>query len=368
MLLANLLREAGIDCVVVDRSSRDDIFRRSRAGLIEWRSVQIMREHGLADRLLREGVPHGKTEFRFAGQSVVVDYGQLYGGRTHWVYPQHEVVSDLQDAFAAAGGEAHYEQPAVKIELGEPAVIHCDGLRVECGVIAGCDGFHGVCRTALPAGAAREYHKDYTFAWLATLATVAPSTEHIIYALHPSGFAGHMLRTPTVCRFYLQVPHTDLLSEWPDERIWAELHTRLALPGWTLREGPIFDRTLFPMASHVTEPMQCGPLFLTGDAAHIITPAGAKGMNLALQDAAELAAGLIERARTGDNARLDAYSATRLPRIWRAQEFSYWMVTALHPGPDDDPFTGKLREARLDHLRLCESFAANFAENYVGLL
>jgi p-hydroxybenzoate 3-monooxygenase len=374
-LLGALLLRAGIDVAVVERLQREEVASRARAGMLEHRTVQLLERHGLAGRLRQEGLPLDCAEFRTRGGGFLVEFAELTGGASNWVYPQQELVADLTSALLATGGQVRFDVEAVAIEpAGRPRVrcraAGCGEVVIDCDFVAGCDGFHGVSRASMPADVLNAFDRQYEFQWLVVLAAAPPSAGHAVYALHPRGFAGHMLRSATQTRFYLQVPRDSRVEDWPDQRVWEELRTRLAREGWTLSEGPIVGRSLLELRSFVAEPMQHGPLFLVGDAAHVITPTGGKGMNLALQDADELASGLLAHYATGDGSRLAGYTEARLPSIWRAHEFSSWMVEVLHADPDDQPggaYRQRLKEARLEHLRTTRSFAINFAENYVGV-
>lgn len=378
LTLAHLLAQAGVESVVVERHSRAYIEQRVRAGLLEHRTVEFLSQRGLGERMLREGMGHHGTEFRVYGVRHRIPYSDLYGGRSMLVYPQQELVADLvrlrleQDgaiAFEAeevcpAGFERESGQAAVRYRQGgEPRELACD-------FIAGCDGFHGVCRDSLPAGALRFYDQRMPFGWLGIIAAVPPSTKEIIYALSERGFAGHMLRTATVSRFYLQCDPDDDIANWPDDRIWFELRERLATPGWTLQEGPILEKSITEMRSFVCEPMQHGRMYLAGDAAHIVPPTGAKGMNLAISDARVLAEALIAWYRDGDKEPLAGYSARCLRRVWRVQEFSTWMSWMLHELPADLPereFRQRLQRAQLEYVCTSPVAGASFAENYVGI-
>ncbi|TQM83901.1 p-hydroxybenzoate 3-monooxygenase [Saccharothrix saharensis] len=374
LTLGNLLREAGIPCVVLEKGTREYIETRPRAGVLEHRAVQMLTEHGLADRLLQEADRHGACEFRVNGEAYEVDYATLYDGQTHYIYPQQEVVQDLVRHYVdERGGDVRWGVTDVQlhgIESSEPALTwtNADGTRerLDCSFIAGADGFHGVTRQSIPAGAVQEFSHQHGIEWLSVLAEAPPSTHKVIYALHPDGFAGHMLRSSTVSRYYLQVPVDDTVDNWPDERVWSELHKRLALrdSDWKLTEGRIVEKRILDMRSHVVEPMNHGTLYLLGDAAHIITPVGAKGMNLALHDAEVLADAVTRYHRTGDETGLRSYSEVCLRRVWRAQEFSQWMVFMIHRSPE--PFLSRLGQARLEHLIASGSSAGYFAQNYVG--
>ncbi|HVN61645.1 MAG TPA: 4-hydroxybenzoate 3-monooxygenase [Gaiellaceae bacterium] len=374
LLLAHLLGLQGVESVVLENRSREYVEQRVRAGVLEQGAVDVFRRAGLGGRIEAEGLVHHGIELRFSGQGHRIAMSELTGGRTITIYGQNRVVADLVEARLAAGGPLLYEVGDVAVhDLGSerPSVTFTYGGAdevLECDVIAGCDGFHGVCRPAIPDGAITEYERVYPFAWLGILATVAPSTDELIYANHPNGFALHSLRSPEVSRLYIQVPASEDLTEWPDDRIWAELHTRLATDdGWTLAEGPIFERGIAPLRSFVAEPMRYGRLFLAGDAAHIVPPTGAKGLNLAVADVTVLAAALADFFAAGSEAGLDAYSATCLRRVWQAQRFSWWMTSMLHRFPDEGPFGARLQLAQLDHVVNSKAAATALAESYVGL-
>jgi p-hydroxybenzoate 3-monooxygenase len=377
LTLAHLLLEAGIEAVVLEKHSRAYIEQRVRAGLLEHRTVELFRLHGLAERMLVQGMVHRGTEFRVEGERHRIPYSDLYGGRTMLVYPQQEVVADLVRLLIERGGTIVFEAEDVSIagvEGEAPAICYKqegDDRELVCDFVAGCDGFHGVSRSSIPAGALTVHDQHMPFAWLGIIAAVPPSTDEIIYALHERGFAGHMLRTESVSRFYLQCEPDDDVANWPDARIWEELHARLAAKdGWTLKDGPILEKSIAEMRSFVVEPMQYGRLFLAGDAAHIVPPTGAKGLNLAVNDARILAEALIARFRDGDATKLAAYSDTCLRRVWRVQEFSTWMSWMLHRIPDwlpDAEFRRQLQRAQLDYVCNSPVAGAMFAENYVGI-
>ncbi|GIJ48310.1 4-hydroxybenzoate 3-monooxygenase [Virgisporangium aliadipatigenens] len=371
LMLANVLAAHGIDCVVFERASRAHIERRARAGLIEHRAIRALDEYGLAGRLLRTGVRHGACEFRLAGRRHTARYSELTGGRAHYVYPQQELVKDLVAAFLGHGGEIRFDTPVTGIrDLDAAPRIEWAGGGMSFDVVAGCDGAHGAAVRSVPAGALTVHEYRHGHGWLAVLAAAPPSTRDIIYALHPTGFAGHMLRSAEVSRYYLQCPAGDDVAHWPDARIWAELRRRLATDdGWCLREGPIIEKAVLDMRSRVCEPMRFGNLFLVGDAAHIVTPAGAKGMNLALGDAHELALGLVDRYAHGDDRRLNAYSATRLDVVWRAQEFTTSFLDLLHNAIGtgrSDTYSDRVRSAIVNQITGTGPRAQDFAESYVG--
>ena len=372
LMLAQLLHLAGVESVVLEARSRHYVEQRVRAGVLEQGTVDLLVESGAGERLLRERLVHHGIELRFDGRRHRIDLSGLTGGRTISVYGQQEVVKDLIAARLAAGGPLLFEVEDVTLEgiEGErPAVSFRHGGAphlLECAAIAGCDGFHGVCRPSVPRGALREYAREYSFAWLGVLAAVAPSTEEVVYSRHERGFALHSMRSPRVSRLYLQVDAADSQEAWPDDRIWAELQIRLATDGWTLHEGPIIERTIAPLRSFVAEPMQHGRLYLAGDAAHIVPPTGAKGMNLAIADVRVLARGLVELCRGGGTALLDAYSETRLRRVWQAQHFSWWMTSVLHRLPDDGDWRARLRLAELRYTVSSRAARTSLAERYVG--
>jgi p-hydroxybenzoate 3-monooxygenase len=371
LLLSHLLALRGIDSVLVETRSQAYCEARQRAGVLEDGSVALLREAGLTGRLDREGLEHGGIYLQFAGERRHIDFRDLTG-RTVTVYAQTEVVKDLIDARLAAGGDLEFEVTGTEVadlDTSHPVLRYTssDGTprEVTCDAIAGCDGFHGICRPAFPAGLLTSTEREYPYAWLGILADVPPSTDELIYARHPDGFALHSLRSPLVSRLYLQVPPDEDIAAWPDERIWAELQRRLALPGWGLKEGPIIDKGITPMRSFVSAPMRFGRLFLAGDAAHIVPPTGAKGLNLALADVAVLADALTALVR-GDPALADAYSATCLNRVWRSTHFSWWMTSMLHTTPGADAMEAELQLAQLRYVTTSRAAATSLAENYTG--
>jgi len=374
LLLAHLLQRQGIESVVVENRARDYVEHRVRAGVLEQGSVDMLNESGVGARLQREGLVHHGIELRFGGRGHRIDMTELTAGRAITVYGQQEVVKDLIRARTDAGAEIVFEASDVgvaDIDSNAPKVTFVqDGERIDlaCDIIAGCDGFHGVCRPSIPAGVLSTFERTYPFAWLGILAAAPPTHDELIYAYHELGFALYSMRSPEVTRLYLQVAPDEDLGNWPDERIWRELHTRLETDdGWKLSEGAITEKGVTGMRSYVVEPMQYGRLFLAGDAAHIVPPTGAKGMNLALADVRVLAQAVTVYFKTGQRGLLDAYSATCLKRVWRAEHFSWWMTSMLHRFPSDDVFQQRLQRSQLEYVVGSRAAAASLAENYVGL-
>ncbi|MFI9836158.1 4-hydroxybenzoate 3-monooxygenase [Nonomuraea sp. NPDC051941] len=369
LLLSHLLHLRGITSVVLEKRSRDYVERRVRAGVLEQGTVDTLVEAGVGERLLREGLPHHGIELRYGGAGHRIAFEKLVPGRSITVYGQQEVVKDLIAARLAAGGDIRFEvEDAEAHSLDSGPYLTFGGERLDCDVIAGCDGFHGVSRPAIPEGVLSVYERDYPFAWLGILARVAPSSEELIYTRTERGFALHSMRSPTVSRFYLQVPADARVEDWPDERIWAELKARLeSVPGFTLTTGEIMEKGVTPMRAFVAEPMQYGRLYLAGDAAHIVPPTGAKGLNLAVADVRVLTEALAAYFADGSTGLLDGYSDACLKRVWRAQHFSWWMTTLLHTFEDEDPYARRLQLSYLDYVTSSEAAATTLAENYVGL-
>ncbi len=372
LLLAHLLHLRGVESVVLECRSRDYVEKRIRAGVLEQGTADLLRESGVGERMRREGLVHHGIELRFGGRGHRIALDQLTG-RSIVVYGQHEVVKDLIRARLDAGGEILFEVEDVglsDLESPRPRIRYrADGETRDllCDFVAGCDGFHGVCRPSIPPGALAAYDREYPFAWLGILVDARPSSDEIVYASHRRGFALHSMRSPRVTRLYLQCEPEEDLARWPDERIWEELHARLAAEGWSLGEGPITQRGVTTMRSHVVEPMQHGRLFLAGDAAHIVPPTGAKGMNLAVADVRVLARALAEYYASGRTDLLDRYSEACLPRVWRAQRFSWWMTSLLHRFPGQDAWQERLQLAELEYLTGSRAAATALAENYAGL-
>ena len=373
LTLAHLLHLQGIESVVLEARSREYVEHRVRAGVLEQGTVDLLTAAGVGDRLHREGMVHHGLELRFGGRGHRIPLTDLTG-RSITIYGQQEVVKDLIAARLQAGGTILFEVEDVRldgVDGDRPVVRFRAGgaeQRLDCDVVAGCDGFHGVCRDAIPEGVLTAYDRDWPYAWLGVLAEVAPSTEELIYCSHERGFALHSMRSPRITRLYLQVGPTEPLDDWPDERIWQELQTRLATDdGWRLQSGPILEKGVTALRSYVVEPMQHGRLYLAGDAAHIVPATGAKGLNLAVNDVRLLAEALAAWYRSGSTELLDGYSAACLRRVWRVQDFSSWMTLMLHRAPTDDDFERKLQRARLEYVASSEAAARGLAENYVGL-
>jgi p-hydroxybenzoate 3-monooxygenase len=372
-VLAHLLHLEGIDSIVLEDRSREYVEQRIRAGVLEQGTVDLLNQIGVGDRLQREGLVHDGIELQFAGTRHRIDFPSLTGGRRITVYGQQEVVKDLITARLATGRPLLFEVAEVRVHAFEsesPVVrFRHQGEEVElgCDFIAGCDGFHGVCRNSIPVGVLTSFDREYPFAWLGILAAAPPSNEELIYAYHERGFALHSMRSPTLTRLYLQVRPDEDLDEWPDDRIWEELERRLGLEGWTLNTGEILEKGITGLRSYVVEPMRYGRLFLAGDAAHIVPATGAKGLNLAVADVRLLAAALAAWYRDGDGSLLDRYSSDALRRVWRAEHFSWFMTSMLHRPEDGDPFDVKLQLSQLAYVCSSEKAAASLAENYVGL-
>jgi p-hydroxybenzoate 3-monooxygenase len=372
LLLSHLLARSGIDSVLVETRSRAYCEARQRAGVLEAGSVEVLRAAGLAARLDQQGLEHGGIYLQFDGQRRHIDFRDLTG-KTVTVYAQTEVVKDLIAARLGAGAALEFEVTGTEVRAPDSdrpvlAYTSADGTRheVTCDVIAGCDGFHGICRDLVPAGRQTVWEQAYPYAWLGILADVPPSTDELIYAHHPGGFALHSLRSPEVSRLYLQVAPDEDLAAWPDDRVWQELQRRFALPGWELKEGPVLEKGITPMRSFVSAPMRYGNMFLAGDAAHIVPPTGAKGLNLALGDVTLLADALVSLLRDGDSELADAYSGACLARVWRATHFSWWMTTMLHATPGASPLEAQLQLSQLRYVTTSRAAATSLAENYVG--
>jgi p-hydroxybenzoate 3-monooxygenase len=374
LVLALLLAREGIESVVLEARSRDYIERRVRAGVLEQGTVDCLVDAGVGERLEREGLVHHGVALRYEGRSHRIALDDLTGGRGITLYGQQEVIKDLVAQRLDAGGALLFEVSDVEVDgfAGDAPVVRftdADGAATElrCDVIAGCDGFHGVCRPAVE-DALRTYERDYPFGWLGILAEVAPASDELVYCHHERGFALQSMRSPELTRLYLQVDPGEDVERWPDERVWEELHTRFAGDdGFDVDEGAVVEKGVTPMRSFVAEPLRHGRLFLAGDAAHIVPPTGAKGLNLAVADVRVLADGLAHWYATGDEARLETYSDRCLRRVWRVQHFSWWMTQMLHRLEGDDAFEPMLQRSQLDYVCSSPAAATTLAENYVGM-
>jgi p-hydroxybenzoate 3-monooxygenase len=371
LTLALLLQREGIDSILLEARDRDYVERRVRAGLLEQNTVDLMHDLGVGERLAREGLQHDGIYLRRQGNTQRIRIAELTG-RHVTIYGQQEVVKDLIAAWLERGGELHFEVSDVElhgIDTDHPSIAFRQAGKadtIECDVIAGCDGFHGVSRLTIPEGVVTNHEFVYPFSWLGILAHAAPATEELIYAWHERGFALYTMRSPEVSRLYLQVPADEQLDGWSDERIWNELQVRLATEGWQVNEGEIFEKGITPMRSFVCEPMQYGRLYLAGDAAHIVPPTGAKGLNLAVNDVRLLARALTRWYRDGSTDALEGYTESALRRVWRAQDFSNYMTQLLHD-LYQGVFDERLQLARLEYLSRSVAAATSLAENYAGL-
>jgi p-hydroxybenzoate 3-monooxygenase len=371
LALGQLLHMQGIDSVILENRTREYVEARIRAGVLEHGVVELFEQMGVADRLHSEGIVHHGVELQFAGERHRLDFTELTG-RHIVVYGQTEVVKDLIATRLETGRPLVFEAEGVSLhglDTDRPTVEYDAGGEhhvLECDIVAGCDGFHGVSRPSIPDSVIRTFGREYPYGWLGILAAVAPSNDELIYAHNPRGFALLSLRSPELSRLYVQCRPDEDIAEWSDERIWEELQLRLALPGWTLEEGPIVEKGVTPMRSFVCEPMRYGRLLLAGDAAHIVPPTGAKGLNLAINDVRILSEVLDEWFAKRDDRALDGYSAKCLERVWRAEHFSWWMTTTLHRAPDDDPFTEQLQLSQLRYVTSSRAAAISLAENYAG--
>ena len=372
LLLSHLLHLGGVDSVVIETRSRQEIEATIRAGVLEQGTVDLLVDSGVGERLQREGFVHEGIILRFAGRSHRIALTELTG-RAITVYAQHEVIKDLVNVRLDAGGKILFEvknaalydldSPAPKVRFHREGKVH----EIEAQFVAGCDGFHGVSRPSIPSRHRQEFARSYPFGWFGILVEAPPSTAELIYAHHERGFALVSTRSPQIQRLYFQCDPQDDLKAWPDARIWDELHARLAnAEGWKLDEGRIFQRGIIAMRSFVVEPMRYGRLFLAGDAAHIVPPTGAKGLNLAVNDVRVLSSALVQYFKSKDEQALKGYSATALKRVWRAEHFSWWMTSMLHRFHDGTPFQHRLQLSELDYVVNSKAKALTLAENYVG--
>ncbi|MCG5487182.1 MAG: 4-hydroxybenzoate 3-monooxygenase [Sinorhizobium meliloti] len=374
LLLGQLLTGAGIANVILDRATKDHILGRVRAGVLEEGTVRLMEEAGCGVRMHAEGLPHDGFSLAFDGRDHRIDLFGLTGGRRVMIYGQTELTRDLMDHRERVGALSIYEAANVMPRDFDGRTPHVafekDGIaqRIDCDFIAGCDGFHGVSRRCLPERAIRNFEKIYPFGWLGILADVPPVDHELVYANHPRGFALCSMRSHTRSRYYIQCPLEEKLEDWDDQRFWDELRRRLpAHHAERVVTGPSFEKSIAPLRSFVAEPMRFNRLFLAGDAAHIVPPTGAKGLNLAASDVHYLFEGLLEYYRDRSNAGIDAYSARALARVWKAVRFSWWMTTMLHRFPETSDFDQRIQEAELDYLTHSRAAATALAENYVGL-
>jgi p-hydroxybenzoate 3-monooxygenase len=371
LLLAHRLHQSGIDCAILETRSETYCIERVRAGLLEQGTVELMRELGLAERLDREGLVHHGLSLQFHGRPHRIPLTDLTG-RTVTIYGQNEILKDLFPAWRRHG-ELRFEAEAYALEgvESERPKIHFrehgrEGV-VECDFIAGCDGFHGICRPSLPASVLRVYEREYPFGWLGILSKSVPVSDELVYVHHPDGFALFTMRSMQLSRLYLQCPPDDDIAEWPDDRIWEQLHRRLGDASGRLQEGEVLQKGITPMRSFVAEPMRHGRLFLAGDAMHIVPPTGAKGLNLAAADIRVLSRGIADFYRNGSTDLLDRYSEICLRRIWKAQRFSWWMTSMLHRFDEHSPFERQVQIAELDYVTGSKAGMTALAENYVGL-
>jgi p-hydroxybenzoate 3-monooxygenase len=396
LMLSHLLHLNGISSVVIEAATRKHVEERIRAGVLEQGTADLLTESGVGERLHRQGLFHGGIELRFNGRGHRIDFLDLTGGKGVFIYAQHEVIKDLIAARLAANGQIHFDASNVRIEgiqdathprAASPASSYIRGIdlgshparplihfetageshQLSCDFIAGCDGFHGVCRPSIPEGVITTYERIYPFGWLGILAQAPPSSHELIYAYHDRGFALLSMRSPEISRLYLQCSADEDLDLWPDQRIWDELQQRFASPGWKLTEGPILQKSITGMRSFVVEPMQFGRLFLAGDSAHIVPPTGAKGLNLAIADIRVLANALKEFYASGRTELLIRYSEICLRRVWKVQRFSWWMTSLLHRSASTNPFDQRRQLAELDYLTSSRAATQSLAENYVGL-
>ncbi|TXI69541.1 MAG: 4-hydroxybenzoate 3-monooxygenase [Limnohabitans sp.] len=374
LLLGQLLYKAGIDAIILERQTGDYVLSRIRAGVLEQVCIDLLDEAGVGQRMHKEGLIHGGFDLLFKGERHRIDMNQLTGGKNVMVYGQTEVTRDLMDARQSLGLPTVYEAQNVQVhdfETAKPRVTYeKDGVThtIECDFIAGCDGFHGVCRASAPKDKIREYEKVYPFGWLGLLSDTPPVHHELIYVNSPRGFALCSQRSATRSRYYLQVPLTDKVEDWSDEAFWDELRNRLDPEARAnLVTGPSIEKSIAPLRSFVTEPMRFGRMFLAGDAGHIVPPTGAKGLNLAATDVKYLSTAIVEYYKENSEAGIDSYSERCLRRIWRAERFSWWFTQLMHRFPGEGEIAQKFQEAELDYLIHSEAGSRTMAENYVGL-
>lgn len=373
LLLAQLLDLQGINAIVLENRSRERVESRLRAGLLEQNTVDVLRQAQAAERLDREGLVHHGVILSYNGRRHHIPLSDYTEGSVVTIYGQQEVVKDLIKIRLAAQKPLFFEAEAYKIadlETDSPRIFFTQNGEehvIECDFVAGCDGFHGIARRHIPNDIQRIYDKIYPYSWLGILAKIAPSTDELIYAFHERGFAMHSMRSSEISRLYIQVPNDAKIEDWTNERIWSELQTRLHTEGWVLEEGPILEKSITPMRSFVSEPMQYKRLFLAGDAAHIVPPTGAKGMNLAVCDTQNLYEALLSFYKTGDKTLLNNYGKACLSRVWRVQDFSNYMTDIFHLNPNKDAFDQQLQKSKFDLLTISDASSKVLAENYVGV-
>jgi p-hydroxybenzoate 3-monooxygenase len=374
LLLGQLLHKAGVDAIILERQTPDYVLGRIRAGVLEQVATDLLDEAGVGERMHKEGLVHGGFDMLFNGERHRVDLDKLTGGKKVMVYGQTEVTRDLMDARQAAGLPTVYEAANVQVhdfDTKNPRVTYEKGGQthtIECDFIAGCDGFHGVCRASAPRSAIKEFEKVYPFGWLGLLSDTPPVHHELIYANSPRGFALCSQRSHTRSRYYLQVPLTDKIEQWSDDAFWKELKLRLDPEAADkLVTGPSLEKSIAPLRSFVTEPLRFGRMFLAGDAGHIVPPTGAKGLNLAATDVKYLCTAITEFYQDKTEAGIDSYSERCLKRIWRAERFSWWFTSIMHNFPEEGAINAKLQQAELDYLMNSESGLRTIAENYVGL-
>lgn len=374
LMLGHLLQLHGIESVIIEIRSREYVIDRVRAGVLEQGTVDLLTRAGLGARVQEQGMRHEGIYIAFEGRRHRIPMSELTAGRAITIYGQNEVVKDLIDARVAGGLPLHFDVPDVEVSdvTGRTATIRFtargDAHELTCDFIAACDGFHGVCRTAVPDAALHVYEREYPFGWLGILAAAPPASDELVYSNHDRGFALFSMRTPSITRLYLQCAPDEDAGAWTDDRIWAELRARFDMAdGWQPNEGAILQKGVTGMRSVVIEPMRYGRLFLAGDAAHIVPPTGAKGLNLAMADVSRLADALAAFYVSGSHLALDVYSDRGLRRTWRAQRFSWWMTTMLHRLPGDNPFDRKRQLSELDYLVNSRAAMASLSENYVGM-
>jgi p-hydroxybenzoate 3-monooxygenase len=372
LMLSHLLHQSGIESVVLESRSREYVENRIRAGILEYEVAELMRATGLGERMDRVGSRHDGTNFLVNGELHHIDFEKLTGKHV-MLYSQHEVVRDLIAARLAAGGEILFEATEVAVHdiaTDRPFITYTHegaACRLDCDIVAGCDGFHGICRQSFPDGMIVEYDREYPFGWLGILAEAPPSKDELIYANHKHGFSLLSMRSPTISRLYLQCAPDEPIENWPDDRIWEELAVRLKHDGFALNTGKIFQKSVTAMRSYVAEPMQTGRLFLAGDAAHIVPPTGAKGLNSAIADVAIMARAIEAFVLRHDGEPLNNYTATCLRRIWQIERFSWWMTSMMHKFDHHGPFDARMQTAELDYILNSSAGQVTLAENYVGL-